>query len=715
MEYVWGKRSSGLGLEVFDPAPVAVTVSRGHDHRLIYTNAVFRSIFGDRPLGVPVRETFNDLIEENSSAYFALLDEVLRTGKPVNVSGASVTMVYSGTGRQERFFTFGLSEIFLDDGERGVLQVFVEVTAQVTSTQRIQALSEERFRLLQRYQSLGRVGTQMMWVTTATGGVSEPSPGWQKATGQSWEEFRGDGWLQALHPDDVGPTAESWSRALEEVTPLWEHVYRLRLTNGTYRHFKVRAVPVREGDVVVEWVCTCADIEQQWQENRRQELLDRATVATADITRLEEMLTALAHVIVPELIDGCAIYLLPESVDRPAHAPLVVHRIAGAVRSGLPERPARREESLGSSRALADVVRRRRPVHIMFPPGQPPAGVALADTESWLIAAAANSVVLVPVIVDGTVAAVVSASVCGERPVISAADAALIGQIFERAHTPLSNAIEFRRTQRVALALQHSLLPDPPVVPDLQIIARYRPSPAAAEVGGDWYDCFLLHDGTIVLTIGDVAGHDLPAAVTMSQIRNMLRGLSIDRQEPPGEILRRLDGAMGTLYCEETATCVLARVERSGDGQPRLNYSVAGHPPPLLVTHDGDSRFLDKAPNHLLGLLYDRPRDSAVEPLPPRSTLLLYTDGLVERPGEDIDDGLDRLRRHASSLAREPLEPFCDKLLAGLSFGGKDDIAMIALRLPLAPSAELELPLRTPSRSSGGGPTVVTFRRVHER
>jgi Stage II sporulation protein E (SpoIIE) len=172
----------------------------------------------------------------------------------------------------------------------------------------------------------------------------------------------------------------------------------------------------------------------------------------------------------------------------------------------------------------------------------------------------------------------------------------------------------------------------------------------------------------------------------------MLRGLSIDRQEPPGEILRRLDGAIGTLYREETATCVLARVERAADGPRRLNYSVAGHPPPLMVAHDGGSRFLDEAPNHLLGLLYDRPRRSAVEPLPPRSTLLLYTDGLVERPGEDLDDGLERLRRYSASLAREPLETFCDKLLAGLTFGGKDDIAMIALRLPPVPSTDLDPP-----------------------
>ncbi|MGV9773680.1 SpoIIE family protein phosphatase [Streptosporangium sp. NPDC003464] len=676
------ERASGLGLEVFDPAPVGVSVSSVRDHRLVYANAVYRSVFGDRSIRALAREAFSDHVERDY--YFGLLDQVLSTGEPVTVTEASVAIDYADTGPQERFFTFSLSEISLGGDERGVLLVSVEVTEQVTAARRIKALAEERGRLLQRYRKLGSVGAEMVWVTAPDGSVIEPSPGWEKVTGQSWEEFREEGWLEAVHPDDREPTVQSWSRAAREVPPLWEHVHRIRRADGTYRHFNVRAVPVLEGDTVVEWVGSCTDIEQEWQEDQRRELLDRAAAATADITRLEEMLTALAHVIVPDLADGCIIYLLPHSPDRPEHAPLLAHLVASAVRPGLPALPEHGEETFAPDNVFARTVRRRRPVHRTFPPGAPAPGVAPAEAEAWLVSAAANSVVLVPVIVDGTVAAVVAASACGGRPPLSTSDVALIGQMLDHAHDPFSNAIEYRRTQRTALAMQHSLLPEPPAVPGLQITARYRPSPAAAEVGGDWYDCFRLRDGATMLTIGDVAGHDLPAAVTMSQLRNMLRGLAVDREEPVGDILRRLDTAMETLYGEETATCVLARLETT-EGGWQLSYSVAGHPPPLLVTPDGRGRLLEGAANPLLGVLRDRPRTNAVEPLPPGSTLLLYTDGLVERPGEHLDVSLDRLCRHATTLAGEPLEDFCEGLLTDLTAGGKDDIAMIAVRLPSGP------------------------------
>jgi serine phosphatase RsbU (regulator of sigma subunit) len=254
----------------------------------------------------------------------------------------------------------------------------------------------------------------------------------------------------------------------------------------------------------------------------------------------------------------------------------------------------------------------------------------------------------------------------------------------EQAHEPLRNILRFQRTQRVALALQHSLLTRPPHYDALEITARYLPSPAADEVGGDWYDSFVLGDGVPVLVIGDVAGHDIQAAVTMSRMRNMLRGLAADREEPPGDILRRLDKATQVLDPEEgTATCALVRVERAPAGGWQAYYSVAGHPPPLLVDADGGTRFLTAASSPLLGMpVPDEWRTSAIEPLPPGGTLLLYTDGLVERPDEDIDDSLAGLARTAAGLARLPLADFCDSLLAGAASTGTDDICLIALRLP---------------------------------
>jgi serine phosphatase RsbU (regulator of sigma subunit) len=188
--------------------------------------------------------------------------------------------------------------------------------------------------------------------------------------------------------------------------------------------------------------------------------------------------------------------------------------------------------------------------------------------------------------VDGMVPAVVCVVTCGDRPPISGADISLLSRMFVHAHDALSRTIRFQRAQQIALALQYSLLAELPRLPGLQMAARYRASPAAAEVGGDWYDSFVLPDGVPALAIGDVAGHDLNAAVAMSQLRNMLRALAMDRCEPPGEILTRLNIAMGSLSADVSATCVYARVEADDDGH-RLFYAVAGHPPPLLVTPQG--------------------------------------------------------------------------------------------------------------------------------
>ncbi|WP_236050947.1 PP2C family protein-serine/threonine phosphatase [Nonomuraea cypriaca] len=332
---------------------------------------------------------------------------------------------------------------------------------------------------------------------------------------------------------------------------------------------------------------------------------------------------------------------------------------------------------------FAAVIRTRKPIRRAFPPGAPPPGAAPPRAEEYFVAEGVNSMALVPVMVDGVVAAVVCAgTVAGGREPLSAADVGLLERMLDHAHSHLSNAMRFQHTQRVARALQNYLLPDPPQVPGLEITVRYRACATAVEIGGDWYDSFVLPDGSTVLSIGDVAGHDLAAAVTMSQLRNMLRGLAMDRREPPGDILRRLNIATESLCPESTATCILARLEGPDDGDWRLHYSVAGHPPPLLVTYELRARYLEGDADPILGVAHDLPRTSAVAALPARSTLLFYTDGLVEVPGEHLDIGLERLRRSGARLAREPLEAFCDKLLTLPPMPCKDDIAMIAVRLP---------------------------------
>ncbi|MFI7612256.1 SpoIIE family protein phosphatase [Nonomuraea terrae] len=670
---------SGLAFEVLDPAPVAIAVTRGPDHRLVYTNATYRTLFGDCVIGSPLRTAFPGLAERE---HLLLFDAVYTTGAPVVRTGAPVPDTLTGPTGGERYFTFSLSRISFDGGAHGVLAVFMEVTEQVEVARRLQEVADERRRILRRYHSLMRVSADAIWVTDPEGKVIVPSPGWERVTGQTWEEYRGAGWLDALHPDDRPLTIESWARTINDPETPWERVYRLRTEDGGYRHFLARGVPVREDGHLVEWVGTASDIEDQWQGQRRRRLLDSAAAATSDLTSVDEMLNALANVIVPELADGCGFHwVIDLSEDLSRGGDFLLERVATAVRDGLPRLPPFSEERHPPDGRLARAIRRRRPFRKTFPPGEPPADLVPRGTRVWLETTRGHCVAVVPVVVDGAVAAVVTASICGDRPPIGQSDLALLREMIDQMHDRLNSAMRFQRTHRIALALQHSLLAEPPRVPGLQITARYRASPTAAEVGGDWYDSFVLPDGATVLAIGDVAGHDLRAAVAMGQLRNMLRALVVDRQEPPGHILARLNAAMKTLYAEETATCVLARVERRAGGHA-LNYSVSGHPPPLLVTAEGRTCFLEGAANPLLGIPYDRPCTSAREPLPPESTLLLYTDGLVERPGEHLDKGFDRLRERAAALCRAPLDRFCDDLLSFLPRKADDDVAMIALRLP---------------------------------
>ncbi|TWV57068.1 SpoIIE family protein phosphatase [Streptomyces misionensis] len=280
------------------------------------------------------------------------------------------------------------------------------------------------------------------------------------------------------------------------------------------------------------------------------------------------------------------------------------------------------------------------------------------------------------------------------EPPFTKDDIPLVAELVRGIAVGLDNARQHQNSHANAEQLQRALLPELPRAGHLELVARYVPSSTTAKIGGDWYDAFALPRGDIVLVIGDVSGHDLQAAVAMSTLRNMLRGLAVDHPEPPGDVLRRLDLASHTLSPRSTATCVYALLKDAcGTGHLDLHHSSAGHLPPLLTTREGDARYLESGRGLLIGMDPDIPRPSACDPLPPRSTLLLFTDGLVERRGQSLDIGLNHLREYAATLARDSLDVFCDELI--IKFGGDatDDIALLALRptgLPARPPAERE-------------------------
>ncbi|GAA4832620.1 SpoIIE family protein phosphatase [Kitasatospora terrestris] len=262
-------------------------------------------------------------------------------------------------------------------------------------------------------------------------------------------------------------------------------------------------------------------------------------------------------------------------------------------------------------------------------------------------------------------------------------DLSLLEDIARRAGLALSNSRLYQRQRYVAETMQRHLLPRLPDVPGVRMAARYLPAPDASQVGGDWYDAFDLPDGSTALVVGDVVGHDLDAAAGMAQVRNMLRALAWSHQEPPGAIVDRLDQAMTHLSDVTMATLVLARLHRGDDGGWALRWANAGHPPPLLVTRDGQAAYLEDGRVLLLGTGMPFTRRHVTMDLPAGSTLLFYTDGLVESPTEGVDPGLARLRRHAAALAQRPLDAFCDLLLDRVRpADNDDDVALLALRVP---------------------------------
>jgi anti-sigma regulatory factor (Ser/Thr protein kinase) len=246
---------------------------------------------------------------------------------------------------------------------------------------------------------------------------------------------------------------------------------------------------------------------------------------------------------------------------------------------------------------------------------------------------------------------------------------------------------------RIADVLQHSLLPRAlPVLPALSMAVRYLPAAEGTRAGGDWYDLIELDSRAVAVVVGDVVGHGPTAAAVMGQLRSALAAYLTEGHGPADALARlsrfarRVEGARGS-----TATCLVLDTATG-----RLRWAHAGHPPPL-VTGSGRATYLADATGTLLGVTDPPPYTEGRTTLAAGSSILLYTDGLVERRGEVIDEGLDRLLAAADGFTGSPdalLDHVNDRLVAGTA--PSDDIAMIVVRL-LPPPFERRMPA-TPDR-----------------
>ncbi|MFB0618587.1 SpoIIE family protein phosphatase [Streptomyces sp. AGS-58] len=280
---------------------------------------------------------------------------------------------------------------------------------------------------------------------------------------------------------------------------------------------------------------------------------------------------------------------------------------------------------------------------------------------------------------------VVHARRAQHQPAVSPGrEAAMEAELYARARQLQQLNEELRqahaRERRIAVALQEAMLDSPDLARHPNIAVRYLPATGSLNVCGDWYDAVDLPGNRFTVTVGDVVGHGLMAATVMGRLRSALSAATRTVHGPAqalevlGLYARSVEGALAATAVQVLVDC----------HSHLLIYSSAGHPPPVLLHPDGSCELLDQATDPPLGARPDHvPRPQTNLTYTPGDTLVLYTDGLIERRDEDIDAGLTRLTSILATCTEFGAEHLADALLArlGLASGADDDIAIVVVRL----------------------------------
>ncbi|MGW2251096.1 SpoIIE family protein phosphatase [Kitasatospora sp. NPDC001660] len=454
------------------------------------------------------------------------------------------------------------------------------------------------------------------------------------------------------------------------------------------------------------------DVTERFQAEARaaraQERLATIAEATARIgTTLDLQRTAeeLIEAVVPRFADFATVDLLEpvlrgaEPTAIPADRPIILRAVAvgESYESGL----AHAVDAVGETseyaphRSYTQCLRSGRPLLRAHVDDEVLRGlVASEERVAPGIAAGIHSYLMVPISARGMVLGGSEFIRMRNPEPFTDADVALAEELVARTALALDNARLYRRERETALTLQRSLLPQEiHRTLGLEIAYRYLPSSVVSEVGGDWFDVVPLSCGRVALVVGDVMGHGIRAAATMGQLRTVARTLAT-LDMPPEQVLTRLDETAHGIGEGQFATCICAVYDPL---EHTVQVASAGHLPPVWVGPDGLARRVDLPPGVPLGV-GGVAFESIEFTIPEGGLVALYTDGLVERRGQDIDKGIDLLARTLAEPGRT-LEQTCDAVLGALvTDGTDDDIAMIIARvLPLPADRIAVLPL------TGGG------------
>jgi PAS domain S-box-containing protein len=623
----------------------------------------------------------------------AALQQVLAQDRPATetfetgAAGAAEAAVTGPLPGQRTFHWFGVHDA--DDALCGAGLIIIPGGGGGPATEEALRRSEER------YRALVQGGAQIIWVASPDGEMLEDSAEWRWITGQTVEEFLGNGWLDSIHPEDRERVERDWRECLR-TGRIFDDRFRMRARGGSYRHYDVRAVPIERDGKIAEWVGACTDVTSQREaEEMRGRLTDQLSAAALRTARLQQATAMLAEALdveqVVEVITEVgrtAIGALRSAVAllNDDKLGLRVVNPSGLAPTG-PDGTGVRL-TLDTPSVMTRAIATRRPVLIADPEefraqfdgdsdaaegdqAEDKRAVDTGDEQAW---------VGLPLLAAGMPLGALRFSFGKPRTILEE-ERVFLEALAGQCALAIERAEMYEKEHTAAVTLQRSLLPgELPSVRGLVLDAKYLPR--STDVGGDWYDVFRLPDRRLAVTVGDVMGKGLLAAAGMGRVRNALRALALTDPRPAA-VLAGLDRLFTATELEEQVTTVTYLVidPETGEGQA----GNAGHPPTLLLT-PGALPVLDSAEAGT-PLGWASPRRQHAFRLPPGSTAVFYSDGLVENRIRGLDSGLDELVRIAASAPQDLLgapgqllQYLLENMLAGHE--QDDDVTMLVMHVP---------------------------------
>jgi PAS domain S-box-containing protein len=526
-----------------------------------------------------------------------------------------------------------------------------------------------------RYRHLAEAMPQLVWTLDRNGALDFVNDRWTAYTGLTLEQTAGDERRRVLHPADRPTMAQRWRDASAACEPFELYGRIRRAADGAFRWFHVRVAPAFEPDgALAGWVATAVDVDDRMRAETSLALLADVSDVLAGAVDEQRMFEDVARLAARTVAEWCAVYLRGDDggvrLAALAHAdPVMLARGIETAR----RYPVRSDDPIAQLVAAGQsaLVPRIDPETIR---------AAARDERHYSLTSQLDlsSAIVVPLIVRGERAGALLLIRGAAAQPYDESDLRIAEILAKRVALTYENVRQYRRQQRVADTFQRAALPKSlPTVDGLVLDAVYTAASDELSVGGDWYDAFPLPDGRLALTVGDVAGKGLDAAVLMATVRQSIRVAALQGLSP-SEVLAATEAALQLEYPDRLVTAFVALVDL---GSWTMAYASAGHPPALVRRPDGTLFELESA-----GLPLGAPvaRDRKTRHLigiPPGSLIVLYTDGLIEST-RDVIEGETKLREalvHDALLhAKSPAALIRELVIPG---GARDDVAILTLAL----------------------------------